>query len=150
MATQPSPTASAERQRKDATPFLIAACIFLVLAEIGGYFASKSVARSPDFRSFYAAGYMVRTQPSQLYDVARQKQVQDTLVAPTAIPLPFFHPSYEALLYAPFSLLKFRAAYLSFMFFNVIFLVLARILWPNRTTKNLGTSSLIEETQSSA
>jgi hypothetical protein len=112
------------RSRESATiPFFVACCIFLILMECLCSYSIKNIRGSVDFRSFYAAGYMVRTAPSQLYDLAQQKQVQDAIVSPAEIPLPFFHPSYEALIYAPFSFLPYRAAYLAFAAFNVLLLV---------------------------
>lgn len=40
----------------------------------------------------------------------------------------FYRPSYEALLYSPFSLLKYRAAYLAFIAFNMVLLLAALFL----------------------
>jgi hypothetical protein len=106
-------------------PFLIACCIFLVLMEMLGAAATKNLSQSPDFRSFYAAGYMLRTHPSQLYDLTQQKRTQDALVSPGTSLLPFYHPSYEALVYAPFSFLRYRAAYFAFIAFNVLLIIAA-------------------------
>jgi hypothetical protein len=108
--------------KRSTIAFLLACCIFLIFMELIGLHAMRNLSSGPDFRSFYAAGYMVRTQPSQLYDLAQQKQVQDTLIYPTGVALPFFHPAYEALVYAPFSFLHYRAAYFSFIAFNVLLL----------------------------
>jgi hypothetical protein len=59
-----------------------------------------------DFRQLYTAGYMVRSgHASELYVYDAQKAFQDTLISREQIALPFNHLAYEALLYAPFSLL---------------------------------------------
>src|SRR5438445_548004 len=85
-----------------------------------------------DFRQLYIAGYMVRTGHShQLYDYNAQKRFQDALVSQEQIALPFNHLAYEALLFAAFSMLPFKTAYISFLFFNVALLwVSFRLLRP--------------------
>ena len=55
----------------------------------------------------------------QLYDYSSQKDFQDSLVSREEVALPFVRPAYQALLFAPFSYLGFRAAYLCFLLFNV-------------------------------
>ncbi len=85
-----------------------------------------------DFRQLYIAGYMVRTGHShQLYDYNAQKRFQDALVSQEQIALPFNHLAYEALPFAAFSMLPFKMAYISFLFFNVALLwVSFRLLRP--------------------
>ena len=104
-------------------PFLIACCILLVLMEILGYFATRDLSVSLDFRSFYAAGVVLRTHPHQLYDVALQKQTQDALVSEGTFVLPFYHPPFETLLYAPFAILPYRPAYFAFIAFNILLMI---------------------------
>ena len=53
-----------------------------------------------------------------MYDLALQEQAQHAL---TSGFMPFYHPSYEALLFAPFSLLNYHSAYLSFLAFGMLF-----------------------------
>jgi hypothetical protein len=99
---------------------LIAWCICLLLMEVcGAEFAGSGVEARFDFRAFYAAGYLMRTHPSRLYDLTQQEQVQQALISPGYF-LPFYHPSYETLLLAPFSLLHYRSAYLAFIAFNML------------------------------
>lgn len=74
-----------------------------------------------DFRAFYAAGQMLLHCPSQMYSLAAQKQWQDAS-AGVGFVLPFYHPAYEALLYAPLSLLRFRTAYLVYAVCNMLLL----------------------------
>ncbi|MDE3104877.1 MAG: DUF2029 domain-containing protein [Acidobacteriota bacterium] len=86
--------------------------------------ARLHTAESFDFRSFYAAGHILRTHPAQLYDPATELTTQNQYVSPLQEPLPFYHLSYEALLYLPFSLLPFRVAYLAYAGFNLLLLPL--------------------------
>ncbi len=85
-----------------------------------------------DFRQLYTAGFMVRSgYASQLYDYDSQHRFQNALVSSADIALPFNHLSYEALLFAPFSLLPFRAAYFTFLGTNLALLSLCyRLLRP--------------------
>ena len=89
-----------------------------------------------DFRQLYTAGFMVRTgYASQLYDYDSQHRFQNALVSPADIALPFNHLSYEALLFAPFSLLPYRAAYFTFLGTNLALLALCyRLLRPGMDT----------------
>lgn len=126
MDAVPESSAGTAFERK-FKPFLVGWCIFLGLIEL---YARDYVRGGPnelDFRAFYAAGYLVRTHPSHLYDLAQQAQVQH-MFAPAGIPVPFYHLSYEAFLFAPFSLLHYNAAYLAFIAFNIL-LLLAVFLW---------------------
>jgi hypothetical protein len=106
-----------------ARPFLAACVLLLLLLELFGYLYLRNPARSNDFRAFYSGGYLLRTQPSQLYDLSRQAAVQDAWVSHNGVLMPFYHPSYEALLFAPLSLLPFRVAYAVFMALMVLCLV---------------------------
>jgi glycosyl transferase family 87 len=79
-----------------------------------------------DFRQLYAAGYMIWTgHAGELYDYQAQKAVQDALVGADESALPFIRPAYQALLFVPFSLMPYRAAYLAFLAVNVILLGIA-------------------------
>src|SRR5262249_11860155 len=81
-----------------------------------------------DMRSYYMAGYMVRIGKAPLlFDARAQFDYQSTLVSRGDLALPYIHPPYEALLYAPFTLLGYREAYFTFLVFNL--LVLAWIFW---------------------
>ena len=105
-------------------PFLVAWGVLLLVLELAGATAARSLSRFFDFRSFYAAGYLLRTRPVELYNLAQQRWVQDHLIAPNRT-LPFFSPAYEALMYVPFSLMHYEAAYLSFLAFNMVLLLAA-------------------------
>lgn len=110
--------------------------VSLALLEALGLNTLKNPAVSTDFRQAYGAGRMVLTEPHALYDLDRQKQVQDALISRQDIPLPFVHPAYEALFYAPFATLPYRTAYLAFIACNVALLAVlflcARSLYDRR------------------
>jgi hypothetical protein len=76
-----------------------------------------------DFRSLYAAGVLVRTDATHLYDLSRQRQVQDSRVARQDQMIPFGHLAFDALLYIPLSLLNYRDAYLSIMLCNALLII---------------------------
>jgi hypothetical protein len=90
------------------------------------------LAGGADFCRLYTAGYMVRTGHAKLlYDTAAEAQYLNQLVGMASLPLPFNHPSYEVLLYAPFSLFRFRTAYFAFLAFNLAILAIVfRMLRP--------------------
>ena len=76
-----------------------------------------------DFRTFYTAGYMVRTgEARNLYDPRAQLHYQNLLVSKGRLALPYIHPPYEAYLDAPFTLLSYRAGYVAFLAFNLVLL----------------------------
>lgn len=79
-----------------------------------------------DFRATYTAGYLLRMgQPLYDYDTELQAQNQQISIEPVA--MPFIHPAYEAILYAPLSFLSYRRAY--WIFFAVNILVLCGVYW---------------------
>jgi hypothetical protein len=105
--------------------FFVSACgILLVLPQ----------ARSGhvDFRSFYTAGYMVRTGHStEIYDRAATQRFQNMLVSPADGDLPFYHLAYESLIDLPFSYLGYQNAYYAFFVANLVFLTGSIcMLWP--------------------
>jgi hypothetical protein len=85
-----------------------------------------------DFRGHYAAGYMIRSGLGhEIYDYSAQKRIQDELVSPAQLALPFVRPAYQPLLFAPFSFLAFRQAYFAFYAFDLAVLILCfRLLRP--------------------
>jgi hypothetical protein len=79
-----------------------------------------------DFRNLYAVGYMVRVgHGHEIYNYAAQKKFQDALVSRGEIAVPFIRLAYQALLFAPVSLLPFRQSYCAFLLFNIAPLVLS-------------------------
>jgi hypothetical protein len=78
-----------------------------------------------DFRQLYAAGYMVRSgHAGELYDYRAQQKFQDMLVGSDERALPFIRPAYQALFFAPFSLLSYRTAYLMYLGLNLVLLTI--------------------------
>jgi hypothetical protein len=82
-----------------------------------------------DIRAFYAAGHMLRHCPSLLFDLRAQQQWQQAVVGGTP-GLPFYHPAYETLLYAPLSLLRFKTAYAVYAAVNMLLLWLCYLVSP--------------------
>jgi hypothetical protein len=109
-------------------PLIIAAAFLLLLLCLSGLSMafSKSVNTHFDFRTQYAAGYMVRTgDAGKLYDYDETRKIQNALVSESDKALPFIHLAYEAVLYVPFSLFKYETAYFLFFALNAALLALA-------------------------
>lgn len=107
--------------------------MLLLCAELLGIALVGGVARNYDFRAFYTAGHLSRTSLSHLYDLGFQKAAQDHFVSPFLGVKPFYHPSFEALLFVPFSLLSYGPAYLASIAINCILLGFAYINGPRHT-----------------
>ena len=107
--------------------------VLLLCMELLGYSFANSTAKSYDFRSFYAAGHLVRSSPRHLYGLGHQESVQNTFVSPADAAIPFYHPSYEALLFVPLSFLSYSTAYLVFIAINCLLLGIAVILGPGHS-----------------
>jgi hypothetical protein len=120
--------------RKSAIrPFVIALAFVLLFLSACGMLLGIPIALSgkADFRQLYTAGYMLRTgHRGQLYDYEQTEAFQNKVVTPAEGALPFNHLAYEALLYAPLSVLKYRTAYM--VFFGVNLVVLAAAFWMMR------------------
>lgn len=95
-----------------------------------GIMALPGAGRFYDFREFYAAGYLLFQHPTQLFSLSVQEATQNALVYPLRGVVPFYHPAYEALLYAPFTLLSYRHAYIAFAIVNLLLLALCYCLAP--------------------
>lgn len=82
-----------------------------------------------NFRCLYTAGFMVRTgHRHEIYDNRSTQSFQQQLVSREVGAVAFDRPAYEALLFAPLSILGYRAAYVSFFILNLGFLAFA-IRW---------------------
>lgn len=86
----------------------------------------------PDFTIFYTAGKIVHLgEADYLYDNREQAAVQDTFVAETRIRmgrLPYNHPPFEALLYAPLARTSYQKAFWIWTVFNLVILTVVPIL----------------------
>jgi len=113
-------------------PFLVAWAIYLLVMELVPvlFLARIHVPQKADFHGFYGAGVLARTEPSQLYNVAKEMSIQINLGSPEHNWAVFIQPPYEALLLVPFSLLPYRTAYLLYLAFNVALIVPCFLLAP--------------------
>jgi len=112
--------------RAKLRPMVITITSLMFFVSIAGIFLMLPLGRSGrvDFRHLYTAGYMVRVgHAAEVYDYALYEKFQNELVGPAQGALPFNHLAYEALFYAPFSLLNYWHAYLAFLAANLIILV---------------------------
>jgi hypothetical protein len=111
--------------RAKLRPLVITVAFLLFFVSVAGVFLMLPLGKSGrvDFRHLYTAGYMVRVgHAADVYDYTLYEKFQNELVGPAQGALPFNHLAYEALFYAPFSLLNYRHAYLAFLAANLIIL----------------------------
>jgi hypothetical protein len=104
-------------------PFVIGWTIylFLVIALVGFILIPQGVDKTAaDFRGLYTGGYLLRTDRGHLYDLARQKQLEDSFLGVQPSVLHFAHLAPEAILFLPFSLLRYDTAYFCMAIFNVL------------------------------
>src|SRR5579864_8998996 len=91
-----------------------------------------------DFRNFYSAGLILRSgRGHQLYDYPLQRDIQNAAISPASMVLPYVHLPYEALLFAPFTLLSYRSAFLCFLSLNVVLLFISYRLLQGRLWRAL-------------
>jgi hypothetical protein len=106
-------------------PIVMALAFLMLFVSMCGILLVLPQARSGhvDFRSFYTAGYMVRTGHStEIYDRAAMQKFQNILVSPADGDLPFNHLAYEGLIDLPFSYFSYQNAYYAFFVTNLVFL----------------------------
>jgi hypothetical protein len=120
-------SSSRDENAQSARPFVFVWIAYSALILLGAKFLlfPSGLTERMDFRQLYAAGYQVRTDPANLYDYEQQKAVQDAHVSKAEGLLPFIRPAYEALLFAPFSYLPYRAAYFCFLCVNLLLLLVS-------------------------
>jgi glycosyl transferase family 87 len=123
-----TPVSSPTRQSPYYVKALAMAIPALMLGfQISGwiFFAASIRDGHPDFRANYTAGYLVRTGHARdVYNYDVVKKVQDAIISHEVVGMPFIHPAYEALLFAPYALLGFHAAYFAFLGTNLLILFL--------------------------
>lgn len=90
----------------------------------------------PDFTAFYTAGTLLREgRGHELYKAGAQEEVQQQFATDSDIrrgPLPYIHPAFEALLFAPLSFLAYPAAFLVWEALNLGMLVAVSLLLRSR------------------
>jgi Glycosyltransferase family 87 len=124
-------------KKRNLHPFLFAFFSFLLLFHLMLFWRAKDDALkgSADFSAFYAAVRMVRSgQGSQLYDIAAQGRMQSMLypkVTTRSGTLIYDHPTFEVLLYLPLAYVSYATAYVIWVVFSILVLLLTvRLLWP--------------------
>jgi len=124
-------TASNTSPRHHLTPGAILTFLIFSFATLTiGIMALPRAGRLYDFRAFYGAGWLLLHNPHQLFSLSIQETVQNAVVCPMYRGVPFYHPAYEALLYAPLTLLSYRHAYIVFAVVNLLLLALCYRLAP--------------------
>lgn len=124
MPDAPRSTTSPAFVSPSLKPFLIGLVLVLAIFEGLGVYVTHLPGRSPDFRTFYAAGYLLRTDRAHFYDMATQARVENEHVSPAALQLYFNHPAYEGLVDLPFAMLPFKPAYHVFIALNALLMLL--------------------------
>jgi Glycosyltransferase family 87 len=93
------------------------------------FLGSPAVSLQSDLRVFYTPGYMLRTgQRKEIYNFAAVRRDQDERIAADNAAVPFLHPAYEALAFAPLSFLPYHAAYVVWAGVNFAILGLINFL----------------------
>jgi hypothetical protein len=112
---------------------VVAVSLLLLLVQIFALTVGVPAARDgrAAFRSLYTAGCMVRArQAYNLYDFETNRRFQNDLVTRDDATELLRSPAYEALLFVPFSFLKYRVAYIAFFATNLALLGLS--IWTLR------------------
>lgn len=99
------------------SPVLIFLAFGVWLTMLGPYSHGHS-----DFSHLYAAGYLARTAPHQLYNLQALWAIEQRFT-PYSHVLPFIRPAYAALVFAPLSYLSLHMAYVVWLAFNLACLV---------------------------
>lgn len=113
------------RIRSRVPPMLF---LFLVLAQLALFWCALNAALHAriDFKAFYTAGHLVsQGRGPEIASYDAQQQAQTTLFGADSRTLPFLYPACAALIFVPFALLPYRAAYFLFTGLNCALLVLA-------------------------
>lgn len=105
--------------------YLGALLVLQICTLTSGLFALSVVhGRYIDFRSFYTAGFMLRSgHAAQLYNYAAEQLFQNALVSVESRALPMMSPPFTALLFVPLSHLSFFAAHIVWSAINIILLL---------------------------
>jgi len=115
-------------------PFFVMGSIYMIAMQIVvvALGLSGGLAGRADFRSFYSAGYLIRTgHGDQVYDYNKTAATESEVVGKVGANLPFIHPAYEGLLFALFSFFSYKKAFWLFFFLNMALLVsVFRLLMP--------------------
>ncbi len=129
-------SSTAVKQNDEPSPEITSAAIvcwivFSAIALLIAAIAFRGVGRLYDFRSFYAAGFLLLHNPRHLFDLSLQESVQNAIVCPMWRGIPFYHPAFEAILYVPFTFLAYRSAYFAYIILNLILFAACYLLAPS-------------------
>jgi Glycosyltransferase family 87 len=100
----------------------------LLVIQIFTILSGLAILRTPrgryiDLRTFYTAGYMLRThQASLLYDYATEQRLQTVIVSPDPRALPLMSPPFTALLFVPLTHVSFGCAHAVLAGINILLL----------------------------
>jgi len=114
--------------------------VLFVLTLLVGFVVSSLPQRinDLDFSEYYSAGQIIRQGLGrQLYDLKVQLDFQLRIAKPHVF---YNHPPFEALLFAPFTFLSYRAAYISWVLISVGLLVCAAVIIESNTKVILASS----------
>ena len=114
--------------------------VLFVLILLVGFVVSSFPQRinDLDFSEYYSAGQIIRQGLGrQLYDLKVQLDFQLRIAKPHVF---YNHPPFEALLFAPFTFLSYRAAYISWVLISVGLLVWAAVIIESNTKVILASS----------
>lgn len=90
---------------------------------------TPGIAYQSDLRVLYTPAYMLRVREgTELYNFAYIQRVQAKQIANDNAAVPFLHPALEALLFIPFTYLRYHTAYLSWVIINCASLGAAYLL----------------------
>ena len=104
--------------------YVLLAILLVCQLGLGVAGAPRSLRGATDFRAFYAAGKIVSSgQGHSLYSYSLQAETERRWIGPNDRTLPFLYPAFAALLFAPFSFLKYRVAFLAFDCLNLVLLL---------------------------
>lgn len=123
--------------RKRLKLYLGALVVIQVCSILSGLAILRSVrGRYIDLRTFYTAGYMLRShQAALLYDYRTEQRLQTALVSPDPRALPMMSPPFTAFLFIPLSHLSVEEAHVVFGVVDVLLLVVCvALLQPFLTT----------------
>ena len=123
MTTQEVSGEEPGRAKTTIKPFIVAWLIYVCLMfAVTLVILPAKVISCTDFHVFYSAGLLARTDPTHLYNPHLQLQTELN-TSPDCLSAPFIQLPYEALLFAPFSSVSYRAAYFLFLLLNLVLIV---------------------------
>src|SRR5262249_37633283 len=108
----------------------------------------RAVRPRADFMAFYASGTLIRQSPAQLYDLDRQAEAE---TAATGLDLsrddpdflPLVYPTILAVIFAPFTIFSYKAAYALVILVNFLLLGLIVQILENRLDLDRGQSQML-------